>query len=49
MTAVMHYAAGVDAAYAPRVRLHGQQLPDDRWGGETAPADVRADGAKARR
>jgi 2-polyprenyl-3-methyl-5-hydroxy-6-metoxy-1,4-benzoquinol methylase len=36
MTAAEQYAASVDAVNAQRTRLHGQQLPDDRWGGETA-------------
>src|ERR671925_1541718 len=36
MTAPEHYAASVDVVNAKRPRLHGQQLPDDRWGGETA-------------
>src|ERR671925_2372065 len=36
MTAAEQYAASVDAVNAKRPRLHGQQLPDDRWGGETA-------------
>src|SRR4030095_6012184 len=36
MTTAEQYAASVDAVNAQRTRLHGQQLPDDRWGGETA-------------
>jgi SAM-dependent methyltransferase len=36
MTAAEQYAASVDAVHAQRARLHGQQLPDDRWGGEAA-------------
>jgi SAM-dependent methyltransferase len=36
MTAAEQYTASVDAVNAQRSRLHGQQLPDDRWGGETA-------------
>jgi SAM-dependent methyltransferase len=36
MTAAEQYAASVDAVNAQRARLHGQQLPDERWGGETA-------------
>jgi len=31
MTAAEQYAASVDAVNAQRTRLHGQQLPDDRW------------------
>jgi 2-polyprenyl-3-methyl-5-hydroxy-6-metoxy-1,4-benzoquinol methylase len=36
MTAAEQYAASVDVVNAQHARLHGQQLPDDPWGGETA-------------
>jgi SAM-dependent methyltransferase len=36
MTPAEQYAASVDAVNAQRLRLHGPQLPEDRWGGETA-------------
>ncbi|MBI3328585.1 MAG: methyltransferase domain-containing protein [Nitrospinae bacterium] len=35
MTSAEQYAASVDAVNAQRDRLQGEQLPDDRWGGET--------------
>jgi 2-polyprenyl-3-methyl-5-hydroxy-6-metoxy-1,4-benzoquinol methylase len=36
MIAAEQYAASVDAVNAQRANLHGEQLLDDRWGGETA-------------
>src|SRR5262249_30907881 len=36
MTAAEQYAASVDAVNAQRTCLHGEPLPDDPWGGETA-------------
>jgi 2-polyprenyl-3-methyl-5-hydroxy-6-metoxy-1,4-benzoquinol methylase len=36
MTAAEQYAASVDTVNTQRARLHGQQLADDCWGGETA-------------
>jgi 2-polyprenyl-3-methyl-5-hydroxy-6-metoxy-1,4-benzoquinol methylase len=36
MSAAEQYAARVDAVNAQRARLHGEQLPHDPWGGETA-------------
>jgi 2-polyprenyl-3-methyl-5-hydroxy-6-metoxy-1,4-benzoquinol methylase len=36
MTVAEQYAASVDAVNAQRARLHGEQLPDERWDGETA-------------
>ena len=36
MTAAEQYAASVDTVNAQRTHLHGPQLPDARWGGETA-------------
>src|SRR5919109_3107953 len=36
MTAPEQYAASVDVVNTQHARLHGQQLPDDPWGGEMA-------------